>query len=188
MMNDMTGDFSKWIMPKIEKIGGLSIFYDLIPEFDRRIILLWIHGLQIPGYKAQLAVSRALDCEMAEIREVLGKPHTPFAELLTRKILPHGNSADFPRKTGISATTYEKWIAEGRLPVNSVALGEHSSVLRDLAEALILWGDPTPKAELMAQLVTAVNLSIEAKRSAKRQNNNISRKISKDCDLAKIAT
>lgn len=184
----MTNDFSTWIMPKIEKIGGLPTFYDRIPEYDRRIVLSWIHGLQAPGYKAQLSLSRALGCEVAEIRGVLGKPHTPFAELLTRKILPHGNSADFPRKTGISATTYEKWIAEGRLPVNSVSLGEHSSVLRDLADALILWGDPTPKAELMAELVMAVNLSIEAKRSAKRGNNNISRKISKGCDLAKIAS
>lgn len=160
--------FAQWIAPKIQEIGGFPVFCQKLNQYGPRSIAAWVQGIQTPGYKAQLSMCAALGCTMAEIRSALGMPYSPFAELLANKILPYGKSTEFPRKTGIAKSNYQKWIAEGKLPRNAVE-GDYSLALRSLRDALIAWGDPTPPDLLMQELSDAAKRTIADRKIKRKQ-------------------
>lgn len=172
--------FSTWMNAKIDELGGIEKLYEKLPKVNPRAILAWKHELQMPNYRSQLLLCKALGCSLAEIRGALGLPHTHFAELLIAKIVPHGNIGDFPRKTDIDASTFEKWLSAGTLP-SMAKWGQDSAALREVRDALILWGDETPKDVLMAQLTLACERTIADRNAA------ISAKMTKNCNSDKIA-
>ncbi|MGL5059746.1 MAG: hypothetical protein ACRC62_07160 [Microcoleus sp.] len=170
-------NFSDWILPKIQEIGGFSVLCDRIPDTSLETLLAWTCGAKVPSYKSQIKLVEALGCDLADFRSALGQPCTPFAEWLIRKILAHGKSADFPRETGIEETTYQKWLARGNLP--------KFASYRKIVVALIKWGDPNPREVLMAELLMAIEKSLAAREGA---FIDLTPEISKDCNSNRVAS
>jgi hypothetical protein len=174
--------FSEWLDAKVREYGGIPEFCQSFPKFNQLSMISWIHGGQVPNYRSQVMMAEFFGVSVGEIRGMLGLRHTPFAELLARKILRHGKLADFPRQTEIDNSRFCKWMGEGVLPSNA-RWGSESQELREVHRALIKWGDLTPPDVLMAELVLAIQQSIAARKSAKA-----SAKLSKGCHFDKIAS
>ena len=150
--------FSQLMESKIKELGGFAKLREKLPSTDAAAISSWVCGVRVPGYAAQLELCDLLDVSLADLRASLDLPWTPFSEFLIKRIIPHGRSGDFPQKTGINKSSYEKWINQGYVP-RSVKSAE------SIADALKLWGDPTPKMTLVAELLSAVEASIALKKT-----------------------
>jgi transcriptional regulator with XRE-family HTH domain len=167
----MNTNFQEWLDPQIRKVGGFSKFCEKL-KLPAMQVATWTQGVSVPKYAAQLKICKVLGCSLKDLRSQLGQDYSVFAEVLIVRILPYGRITDFPRKTGIEKSAYQKWLNGKSIPLQLPTLDR-------LADALILWGDPDPKPKLMAELIAAVEQSIATK---KRRL-----KIAKDCDFDKIA-
>jgi transcriptional regulator with XRE-family HTH domain len=167
----MNSNFQEWLDPQIRKVGGFSKFCEKL-KLPPMHVASWVQGVAVPKYAAQLKICEALGCSLKDLRSQLGQDYSIFAEFLIVRILPYGKIIDFPRKTGIKESAYQKWLNGKSVPLQLPTLDR-------LADALILWGDPNPKPKLMAELIEAAERSIATK---KRRL-----KIAKDCDFDKIA-
>ena len=155
--------FSAWLEDRTEKIGGIKGLAKAMPEHRPQNIAAWYTGLQIPGYRAQIQLGAILGEPLSMVRSQLDQPHTEFSELLVRKILKHGDFTAFCSTVGINKSRLDKWVSEGKMPLNSRD-GAQSADLKMICAALILWGDTTPPTVLMAELVLAAARSIVAKK------------------------
>jgi transcriptional regulator with XRE-family HTH domain len=171
----MNSIFSKFADPKFWRTVEFS---ELCKKLDAppKAVASWIYGASIPHYASQLKICEVLGCSLRDLRRELNQPYSPFGEYLIVRILPHGKILDFPQKTGLKPSAYNTWLSGKSVPRGVATLDR-------IADALILWGDRTPKRRLVAELIDAVEKSI----ADQKKRRKLSSKNTKDCNFARIA-
>lgn len=168
--------FAAWLNVKTQELGGADVLLGKLPGIGKGIVSGWIAGLREPTYPGQIALADAFGVELKLIRELLNQLHTPFAELLARKILARGNFAVFCQKTGIfTMSNLRSWLIYGRLP-SDARWGQGCRSAIAIRDALIVWGDPTPPDVLLAEIHLALAKSVAARAEAKTRVDSKSQK------------
>lgn len=179
--------FAAWLNIKTQELGGADVLLGKLPGIGKGIVSGWIAGLREPSYSGQIALADAFSVELKLIRELLDQPHTPFAELLARKILARGNFAVFCQKAEITMSNLRSWLIYGRLP-SDARWGQGCKSAIAIRDALIAWGDPTPPDVLLAEIHLALAKSVAARAEAKSAADSESQKITTACTFNKSAT
>lgn len=180
--------FSDWLNTKTQELGGADKLLGKLPGIGKGIIAPWIVGLSDPSYSAQIALADVFGVDLKLIRELLDQPHTPFAELLARKILARGSLEVFCQKVEIvTMPNLRSWLIYGRLP-SDARWGQGCRSAIAIRDALIVWGDPTHPEVLLAEIHLALAKSVAARTEAKSAADSESQKITTACTFAKSAT
>ena len=171
--------FSAWLTEQVQEQGGFAVVQSRLP-CDPRNLAQWMTGASRPTVEGQLALAKALECEFALIRGLLGLPCNDFAEWISRKIIAQGNLNDFCLKVEMSRSKLNTWLNKGTIP----ARWQKRDAVDEIKDALILWGDDTPPAQLRAEIEELIDRAHEAKFAGTKKSR---KKVSQDCQLPKMA-
>lgn len=179
--------FSDWLQKQSEAIGGAKGLVAAMPDHNHGNVLAWLAGIREPGWKIQFEISELFGVSVAEIRDLMGLPTTPFAEWLAKKIFAQTTALQFSLNSDICKSRLDKWLSGKQLPSNS-QWGVESAELRMIRDGIIAIGDPTSKEVLMAELALVIAQSRELRASQGVKFYVKQRpEISTVCNSAKIA-
>jgi hypothetical protein len=170
---------SVWLTLKVAEFGGFT-------EAQSRLncqpsnLARWMAGAAEPNIEGQLALATAFGCEFAVIRKLLGAPCNEFSEWLSRRIIARGSLHDFCLKVEMPRSTLNSWLNKGVIPCR----WQQRDAVKEIRDALILWGDPTPPAVLEAEIETLIEQVYEAKHGGTSKSR---KKVATPCHFAKMA-
>lgn len=170
--------FAKWLEGQVEKAGGLRAFCVAIDSHSDNVGR-WVFGLSQPDYCWQLAIARATNTPLREIRLMIDRPYTRFAELVAESILEVGTVSEFVEATGLEKSTLNQWLSAGILPSVGGSIR--------IREALLIWNRSLRSGKLRNDLEEAIALDIKDRKDAlakKRSEVKESRKFLIPCNIA----